>query len=81
MHFVDLFFNFMLIFTLECIQFINLRSRKVVDYLLSEMSDYIDVIVPRGGKGLVGKVKKFSKVISFSLIDEREIYISDKERN
>ena len=26
------------------------------------MSDYIDVIVPRGGKGLVGKVKKFSKV-------------------
>jgi len=23
MHFVDLFFNFMLIFTLECIQFAN----------------------------------------------------------
>ena len=26
------------------------------------MSDYIDVIVPRGGKGLVGKVQKFSNV-------------------
>ena len=46
----------------NCIQFINLRIRKVVDYLLSEMSDYIDVIVPRGGKSLVGKVKKLSKV-------------------
>ena len=26
------------------------------------MSNYIDVIVPRGGKGLVEKVKKFSNV-------------------
>ena len=46
----------------NCIQFINKKSRTVVDYLLSGMSDYIDVIVPRGGKGLVSKVKKFSKV-------------------
>ena len=46
----------------NCVQFINKKSRKIVDHLLSNMSDYIDVIVPRGGKGLVGKVKKFSKV-------------------
>ena len=26
------------------------------------MSEYIDVIVPRGGKGLVAKVQKFSNV-------------------
>ena len=26
------------------------------------MSKYIDVIVPRGGKGLVAKVQKFSNV-------------------
>ena len=26
------------------------------------MSNYIDVIVPRGGKGLVEKVQKFSNV-------------------
>ena len=26
------------------------------------MTNYIDVIVPRGGKGLVDKVQKFSKV-------------------
>ena len=26
------------------------------------MSNYIDVIVPRGGKGLVSKVQKFSNI-------------------
>ena len=37
-------------------------SKKDEINLLSKMSDYIDVIVPRGGKGLVGKVQKFSNV-------------------
>ncbi len=46
----------------NCVQFINKKNRKIVDHLLSNMSDYIDVIVPRGGKSLVGKVKKLSKV-------------------
>ena len=46
----------------NCLQFINKKNRRIVDYLLSQMSDYIDVIVPRGGKGLVEKVKKFSNV-------------------
>ena len=30
--------------------------------MLSKMSKYIDVIVPRGGKGLVAKVQKFSNI-------------------
>ncbi len=46
----------------NCVQFIENKSRKIVDQLLSKMSAYIDVIVPRGGKGLVGKVQKFSNV-------------------
>ena len=46
----------------NCIQFINKKNRKIVDHLLSGMSDYIDVIVPRGGKNLVSKVKKFSNI-------------------
>ena len=46
----------------NCIQFIDKKDRKVVDYLLSKMGKYIDVIVPRGGKGLVSKVQKFSNV-------------------
>ena len=44
------------------VQFINQKNRKIVDYLLSKMSDYIDVIIPRGGKGLVKKVKNLSNI-------------------
>ena len=46
----------------NCVQFIENRNRKIVDDLLSKMSMYIDVIVPRGGRGLVAKVQKFSNV-------------------
>tara|TARA_B100000902_G_scaffold389417_1_gene436527 strand:- start:871 stop:2112 length:1242 start_codon:yes stop_codon:yes gene_type:complete len=46
----------------NCVQFIENRDRKIVDNLLSKMNAYIDVIVPRGGKGLVAKVQKFSSV-------------------
>jgi glutamate-5-semialdehyde dehydrogenase len=46
----------------DCVQFIDKKNRKVVDHLLAKMSRYIDVIVPRGGKGLVTKVQKFSSV-------------------
>ena len=46
----------------NCVQFIEEKNRKIVDDLLSKMSRYIDVIVPRGGKGLVTKVQKFSNV-------------------
>ena len=46
----------------NCVQFIENKNRKIVDNLLSKMSDYIDVIVPRGGKGLVDKVQRFSNV-------------------
>ena len=46
----------------NCVQFIENKNRKIVDNLLSKMSKYIDVIVPRGGKGLVAKVQKFSNV-------------------
>ena len=46
----------------DCVQFIDKKNRKVVDHLLAKMSRYIDVIVPRGGKGLVTKVQKFSIV-------------------
>ena len=44
------------------VQFIENKNRKIVDYLLSKMSNYIDVIVPRGGKNLVRKVQKLSKI-------------------
>jgi len=46
----------------NALQLIESKNRKVVDFLLSKMSNYIDVIVPRGGKGLVEKVQKSSNV-------------------
>ena len=46
----------------NCVQFIEKKERKIVDLLLSKMSNYIDVIVPRGGKGLISKVQKFSNI-------------------
>ena len=46
----------------NCVQFIENKNRRIVNQLLSKMSAYIDVIVPRGGKGLVAKVQKFSNV-------------------
>ena len=46
----------------NCLQFIEDKNRKIVDFLLSKMSNYIDVIVPRGGKGLVAKVQKYSNI-------------------
>jgi glutamate-5-semialdehyde dehydrogenase len=46
----------------NCVQFIENKNRKIVDNLLSKMGNYIDVIVPRGGKGLISKVQKFSTV-------------------
>ena len=44
------------------VQFIENKNRKLVDYMLSKMSKYIDVIIPRGGKSLVKKVQDLSSV-------------------
>ena len=44
------------------VQFIENKNRKLVDYMLSKMSEYIDVIIPRGGKSLVKKVQDLSSV-------------------
>ena len=44
------------------IQFVDSKDRKMVDFMLSKMKDYIDVIIPRGGKNLVKRVQEFSSV-------------------
>ena len=44
------------------VQFIDSKNRKLVDYMLSKMNSYIDIIIPRGGKSLVKKVQNFSCV-------------------
>ena len=44
------------------VQFIESKDRKIVDFLLTKMVNYIDVIIPRGGKNLVKKVQDLSKI-------------------
>jgi len=44
------------------VQFIDTKNRKAVDFMLSKMNKYIDIIIPRGGKNLVKKVQKLSNV-------------------
>ena len=44
------------------VQFINIKKRSVVDFLLTSMSKFIDIIIPRGGKNLVKKVQQLSSV-------------------
>ena len=44
------------------VQFINIKNRRVVDFLLTKMNKFIDVLIPRGGKGLVKKVQDLSNI-------------------
>ena len=44
------------------IQFVDIKKRLIVDLMLTKMSKYIDVIIPRGGKNLVRKVQNLSSV-------------------
>ena len=44
------------------VQIVKNKNRKSVDYLLSKMENFIDVIIPRGGKNLVKKVQQLSSV-------------------
>jgi len=44
------------------VQFIEIKNRNVVDFLLTKMNKFIDIIIPRGGKSLVNKVKNLSNI-------------------
>ena len=78
------------------VQFIDIKNRKVVDFLLTNMSNFIDVIIPRGGKNLVKKVQAKSTVptighlegVCHSYVDKdanvkiaRQIILNAKLRN
>ncbi len=51
------------------VQLIEKKERKYVDFMLSSMSTFIDVIIPRGGKRLVAKVQKLSKVTTIGHLE------------
>src|SRR6516165_3122959 len=45
-----------------CIQLVPTAERAAVGYMLAGMSEYLDVIVPRGGRSLVERVQKEARV-------------------
>jgi glutamate-5-semialdehyde dehydrogenase len=45
-----------------CIQLVPTADRAAVGYMLAQMTDDIDVIVPRGGKSLIERVRKEARV-------------------
>ena len=46
----------------DSIQLVPTTDRAAVGYMLSGMTDYVDVIVPRGGKSLVARVQQEARV-------------------
>jgi glutamate-5-semialdehyde dehydrogenase len=45
-----------------CIQLVPTADRAAVGYMLAGMSEYLDVIVPRGGRSLVERVQREARV-------------------
>ncbi len=46
----------------DAVQLVPTTDRDAVGYLLSSMSEWLDVVVPRGGKGLIKRVQEDARV-------------------
>jgi glutamate-5-semialdehyde dehydrogenase len=46
----------------DCVQMVPTTDRAAVGYLLSSMSQWVDVVVPRGGKNLIRRVQDEARV-------------------
>jgi glutamate-5-semialdehyde dehydrogenase len=53
----------------EAVQLVPTQDRAAVGHMLADMADTIDVIVPRGGKGLVGRVQAEARVPVFAHLE------------
>ena len=63
------------------VQFIDSKDRKIVDFLLNKMVNYVDVIIPRGGKSLVKKVQDLSSIPTISHLEGVCHSYVDKDAN
>ncbi len=48
--------------TPDCVQMVPTRDRAAVGYLLASMSEWVDVVIPRGGRGLLQRVRDEARV-------------------
>ncbi|WP_373870022.1 glutamate-5-semialdehyde dehydrogenase [Azorhizobium oxalatiphilum] len=53
----------------DCVQFVPVADRAAVGLMLGGLDGNIDVIVPRGGKGLVARVQSEARVPVFAHLD------------
>ena len=53
----------------HCVQIVDTPDRAAVGMMLAGLDDTVDVIVPRGGKGLVGRVQDEARVPVFAHLD------------
>ena len=63
------------------IQFVDSKNRKMVDFMLAKMKDYIDVIIPRGGKNLIKRIQDLSNVPIIGHLEGLCHTYVDKEAN
>ena len=63
------------------VKFINLRNKRIVDFLLTKMTKFIDVIIPRGGKKLVKKIQDLSKIPTINNLEGVCHSYVDKDAN
>ena len=63
------------------VQFIDIKNRKAVNFMLTNMNKFIDVIIPRGGKELVKKVQSLSKVPTIGHLEGICHTFIDKDAN
>ena len=63
------------------VQFIDVKKRRIVDFLLTKMNKFVDVIIPRGGKSLVKKVQDLSTVPTISHLEGICHSYVDKDAN
>ncbi|MGC6390308.1 MAG: glutamate-5-semialdehyde dehydrogenase [Alphaproteobacteria bacterium] len=55
--------------TSDAVQFVHSTDRDAVGHMLSDMSEYIDILVPRGGKSLVARVQQEARVPVFAHLE------------
>ncbi|MCH9006052.1 MAG: glutamate-5-semialdehyde dehydrogenase [Proteobacteria bacterium] len=48
--------------TVDSVQMVPTRDRDAVGFLLSSMATWVDVVIPRGGKGLIKRVQEEARV-------------------
>lgn len=48
--------------TVDSVQMVPTRDRDAVGFLLSSMARWVDVVIPRGGKGLIKRVQEEARV-------------------